>query len=177
MRGRPSTPAVLAILALSIAGCSRLKGGGSTGNAPDAEEPSSPSSPWASNGSDVTRYPDEIPFGPDAIVAHDKTPVRKSPGTGDILATLPGGTDVVKLSTHSGEDLVMFDDPMNRGHRLMGWVPEAALEETAPTPTPTPTAPIVDEDAEPPEPPSPNPSPSPPGGHHHHHPHGPPKQH
>jgi hypothetical protein len=163
-------PALIVIATLSVAGCSRTRNGvtgDSDGQAASAEN----STPWATNGAQVTRFSDEIPYGPDAIVKRDRTEVRRTPGSGEVVATLPAGTDVVKLSTHNGEDLVCFDDPTDGGPHLVGWVPQSALaERTPPAEPPPPTPPLTDGDASPP-------SPSPPGGHHHRHPHGPPRQH
>jgi hypothetical protein len=163
-------PALIAIATLSVAGCSRTRNpvtGDSDGQAASAEN----STPWATNGAQVTRFPDEIPYGPDAIVKRDGTQVRRSPGSGEVLATLPAGTDVVKLSTHNSEDLVCFDDPTDGGPHLVGWVPQSALAERTPPPEPPPTPPLTEGDADvPPSPPSPSP-----GGHHHRH--RPPRQH
>jgi hypothetical protein len=144
-------------------------------NAADGGSPSSGSSvqPFASNAGDVTRFQDEVPLGPEAIVAQDGTIVRASPESGDAVATLSKGAAVTELSTHGTMSLVVFDDPKGGNHRLMGWVLDAALEDVGPSPTP-PVAPLTDGGgggladavAPSPSPTSPNPSP---GKHHHHH--------
>jgi len=167
------------IALLSVLGCPRARtevtGGASDAQAKGPAQENS--TPWAANGSEVVRFSDEMPFAPDAIVARDRTQVRKSPGTGEIVATLPAGTDVLKLSAHNGDDLVCFDDPGAGGLHLVGWVPQSALADpTPPSPTPIPS-PTAEQDAEPtpqPDPPQPK---TPGGGHHHRHPHTPPKQH
>jgi hypothetical protein len=181
MRPRQCKCALVVIAALSAGGCSRhldfTGNADAQGGAPGAE--GSESTSWAANGGDLARFADEVPFGPDAVVSRDKTQVRKSPGSGDLVTTLPGGTEVTKLSQHGGFDLVCFDDPKNAGTHLAGWVAQSALGDPAqPNPAPTDAGPVADDDAEPPPAPTPtNPSPSPPspGGHHHHH-HSP-KQH
>ncbi len=123
-------------------------------------------SQWASNAPEVARFADEVPFGPEAQT-HDKTTVRKAPG-GEVIATLPGGTDVTKLAAHSTEDLVCFDDPKS-GLHMAGWVAQSSLEDTTPPgpppgPAPGPLPTTVDDGGTPP--PSPTPTPK----HHHHKP-------
>jgi hypothetical protein len=177
MRTRSVARALLGIALLSVSGCPRSRTD-TTGNASDAQAKAASqenSTPWASNGAEVARFADEMPFAPDAVVARDKTQVRKSPGTGEVVATLPGGTEVLKLSAHNGDDLVCFDDPAG-GLHLVGWVPQSALvDSTPPAPTPIPS-PTADQDAEPAPQPDP-PQPKTPGGHHRPHRHGPPRQH
>jgi hypothetical protein len=135
--------------------------------------------PFASNGGDVTRFQDEIPLGPEALVAQDGTVVRNSPDNGDTVATLTKGVAVVELSTHGLASLVVFDDPKGGGRRLMGWILDSALEDVSPQPGPTPPVlPLTDggafdsgggwEDSGPPQP-APGPSPNPNPGKHHHH--------
>jgi hypothetical protein len=143
---------------LSVAGCSRASDDGGT-PVPDLS---------AANASEVTRFADEVPFGPDAIVSHDKTPVRKSPGNGEVVVTLPSGTDVVKLSMHGSEDLVCFDEP-GGGRHLMGWVAQSALEAPTPPSTPPAPAPLAEDGEAPPS--QPPDARAPHGGGHHHHPH------
>jgi hypothetical protein len=167
---------VVGVGVLSLVGCPRSRDSGNT------VEPAPQSvTPFASNANDVTRYQDEVPQGPDATVARDNTAVRKAPGTGDVVATLSSGAEVIKISTHGRDDLVTFDDPKGGSSRLMGWVADSALEESAP---PTPNSPVppllgeggvVSDDGgtpnNPPDPPDPkNP------GKHHHHPHPRPHQ-
>jgi hypothetical protein len=169
----------LAILALSIAACPRL--GSEAGSRPDAAVAPAPAPapaptqspmPWAANAADVTRFADEVPYGPDAVIAHDKTAVRRSPG-GAIVTTLPAGAEVVKLSARGDDDLVGFDDKKSGGRHLMGWVAQSALQDPAPPPDPTPT---VTEDSGPPPPAPPEP-PAPHGDKHQHHPKKPQPRH
>ena len=125
-----------------------------TGDFADAQSASAENAtPWAANGAQVTRFADEIPYGPDAIVKRDGTQVRRSPGSGDVLATLPAGTDVVKLSTHNSEDLVCFDDP-DGGLHLVGWVPQSAISgaQHHPATGSRSRSPPLEEDAEVPPP-------------------------
>jgi hypothetical protein len=163
--------------ALSVSGCPRDRDSGN--GAPPT--PASTVSPFGSNAGDVTRFQDEQPLGPDGTIAKDNTAVRKSPGTGGVVATLPKGTEVIKISTHGTEALITFDDPKDSNERLMGWVPETAVDESAPPSSPNaPLPPLTGEGgastddggsydgASPPSPPDPNPSN--PSHHHHHHP-------
>ena len=164
-------PAAVAVLALCIAGCPRL-GSETTGKSGDAAAPApapapTPSAvPWAANAADVARFTDEELLGPDAVIAHDKTAVRTTPGGGAVVATLPAGAEVVKLSTHGNDDLVWFEDPKSAGRHLTGWVAQSAVKDPAPPPSPSPS-PDEDEDAGPPSPAPPEPSGPHGGGHHH----------
>jgi len=97
---------------------------------------------WASNVVDVSRFSDEVPFGPDAVIGSAKTFIRRSPGDGEVIATLNQGALVVKLSQRGSEDLVMFDDPKNEGGRLIGWVAQSAIQDGVPIPVPSNTAPV-----------------------------------
>ena len=125
-------------------------------------------SPGGANAAEVTRFADETPFGPTAIVVRDSTPARLAPGGGAVAATLPAGTDVTKLARHGSDDLVCFDEPKT-GRHLMGWIAEAALQDSIPPPLPAPAA--DDGGSTPPSPPDP---PAPHG--HHHRPHRPRRQ-
>lgn len=158
-------PALLAMLAFSIPGCARL--GTDSGGAPDPAGSSvanPASTQWAANAGEVTRFADEVPFGPEAITVSDKTSVRQSPGAGDIITTLPAGEGVTKLSAHGTQALVCFDDPKDHRH-MVGWVAQSALQDPAPPAPPTPD----EEDAAPPQPdPPPDPPQRPPGHHHRH---------
>jgi len=158
--------AVFALFALSLGACAHPSS--SAGADPGSANNGQSSMPWASNAGDVARFADEVPFGPEATVAQDKTPVHNTPGGGDLVATLPMGAEVTKLAARGNEDLVCFDDPKPGGAHLMGWVAQSALHDAAPSPGPGP-APNGQEDADVP-PPSPNPPPphGGGGGHHHH---------
>jgi len=159
MTKRIGGPALFALLALTVAGCPHPKGdSGDAGGAGGSQGE-------ATNAGDVTRFSDETPFGPEATIGHDRTVVRKAPGSGDMVATLPAGTDVVKLAAHGEDVLVCFDDPKPPGQHLMGWVPQSALQDAVPPPPPSPgpaPAPTMDDGGAPPPPPSPTPH-----GHHH----------
>jgi len=147
---------VLAAVVCAVASCGRPMSD-AVGAVVDARAAENPL-PWAANAGDVARFADEEPFGPTAIVTGDGTRVTRSPGGGDVVATLAAGTDVTKLSARGGEALVCFDEPKPGGRHLMGWVPQSALEDPA---LPSP-APQVDDGGAPPDPPPPH------GGHHHH---------
>ncbi len=151
-------PVVFVVLGLSIAGCNHP-----AGDAPQAAPSATPSPPtWAANADDVTRFPDEEPFGPAATIVGDNVRVGTSPGGGNVVTTLASGTDVTKLAAHGKDDLICFDDPKSGGRHLVGWVSQSALQDPAPPPPPSPND---DEDGgAPPAPPDP---PPPHKGHHH----------
>jgi hypothetical protein len=162
---------------LLLAGCAR-SANDSSANAADARPAGV--NPWATNWTDIARYQDEVPFGPVAIVSQDHTPARAAPEEGIVIATLPIGAYVVKLSRHDNDDLVTFDGPKGGGQRLVGWVPESALADPTPPPsasssppplptTPPPSATTADNDGGPPPSPLPPEPPPGPGPHHHHH--------
>jgi hypothetical protein len=154
MVNRLGAPGAFVIVAISFAGCSPA-----AGHSADAGPPAAVS-PWATNAADVARFSDEAPFGPAAIVVRDNTAARTSPGGASIVATLPAGTDVVKLANHGSDDLVCFDEPKGGGRHLMGWVSEAALQDSIP-PAPAPAAQDGGTAPDPPDPPAPH------RGHHH----------
>ncbi len=162
MAGRPRGRAVFALLAFSIAFASAGSShGGSDASSGAGSAASATAEPWAANAGEVTRFADEVPFGPEAVIARDKTPVRKSPG-GDVVTTLPSGVEVTKLSAHGDEALVCFEDPTAGGQHLAGWVAQSALQDSTPPPAPAPTPDAVEDSG----PPAPSP-PAPHGGHHH----------
>jgi hypothetical protein len=181
MRGYESVVFVAGALSMSgCSGCSRSTSD-SAGGATDARPTSV--NPWASNWADITRFQDEVPFGPDAVINRDHTAARVAPDDGNVVATLASGTYVVKLARHKDQDLVTFDGPNAGGERLMGWVPESAIDEPTPppsaTPLPLPPPPLpadsADSAAPPPLPsPEPGPAPGPAPRKHHHRPHTPP---
>jgi hypothetical protein len=144
---------VLAMLVLAVTGCAS-KASDAGPNCGDTPAPAQSSPGSAANAADVTRFADEEPFGPTAVTAHDNTTVRKSPGGGGTVTTLPAGTEVTKLAAHGTDDLVCFDDPKG-GLHLMGWVAPTDLQEATPPPAP------AEEDGGT-EPPAPH------KGHHHH---------
>jgi hypothetical protein len=175
MKGYES--AIFVVGTLSLAACAR-SANDSSANAADARPPAV--TPWAANWNDITRYQDEVPFGPDAIVSQDHTLVRTAPEEGIVIATLPSGAYVVRLSRHDNDDLVTFDGPKGGGQRLVGWVPESALADPTPPPSASPSPPAPPTPPLPPSssadtdgaaPPLPSPSEPPPGPapHHHHH--------
>jgi hypothetical protein len=155
---------------LSWVGCSRV-GTDLSGNDSGARPPSV--GPWAANASGITRFQDELPFGPVATVRNDHTAVRQAPDDGKVVATLASRASVVKLSKHADEDLIAFEDPRANGQRLMGWVPESALDDAAHPPAPPDDGGGEDVDEPPPCPPEPEPGPAPGPRHHHHRPHHP----
>ncbi len=152
------------VLGLALGGCPHPN----TSSSSDAGTAPPSSTQEATNAADVTRFPDEEPFGPTAVVAQDKTAVRTAPGGGDLVATLPAGVDVTKLSAHGTDDLVCFEDPKG-GRHLMGWVPQSALQDATPPgppPAPPPPLPGADDGGTTP-PPAPTPPAPTPRGHHH----------
>ena len=157
---RFGAPMVITAIAISLSGCTHKSS--DAGPATDDTPPAQNIAPWAANAGDVARFADEEPFGPTAVVSQDKAIVRKSPGSGDTVATLATGTDVVKLAAHAGEDLVCFDEPKPGGRHLMGWIAQSALTDPAPPPSTNPPPNPGDEDGGT-APPQPDPS-----QHHHH---------
>jgi hypothetical protein len=160
MAKRRGAAAVLVMLALSLAGCPRKANDGAFGDGGGGGAGGTEG--WASNAAEVARFSDEVPFGPDAVIARDKTPVRTAPGGGEVVTNLPAGTEVTKLAARGGEDLVCFDDPKPGGPHMAGWVAQSALQDSAPPPAPGPTPNAVDDGGTTP------PSPTPHGGGHHH---------
>jgi hypothetical protein len=154
---RLDVAAALALSLVTAMGCSGSSkpigvfGADAAGPAADTQ--------WATNAADVARFADEVPFGPDALVAHDRTPIRKSPG-GEPFGTLPAHTDVTKLASHAGEDLVCFNDPRGGAH-LAGWVADSDLVAPAAPPAPDPPDTVDDGGSDPPDPRPPTPH-----GHH-----------
>jgi hypothetical protein len=145
---------VLAALAAGAWGC-----GNKSNDAPPpppADQPEKEPATWAANAGEVTRFADEVPFGPEATISGDKVQARKSPGSGGVVSVLASGTNVTKLAAHGDQDLVCFDDPKGGAH-LIGWVPSSSLQDAVPPPAPGPS-----DDAGPPDPP-----PRPHKGHHH----------
>lgn len=161
--GRRGTPAVLVSLLLSLAACPRA----SSDTAGKSDASPTPRVQEAANADEVTRFVDEVPFGPTAIIVQDKAPVRKSPG-GELVVTLPAGADVTKLAARGTDDLVCFDEPKPGTRHLMGWVAQAALMDTPGTVPPSPSSVplVVDDGGVAPNPDRPAPRPS-----HHHRPH------
>jgi hypothetical protein len=149
-------------LTMSIAACGG-RAGGQGGGKGDAGGQNA--APWAENAGEVTRFADEEPFGPSATIAQDKTKIYASPGGGELVATLPAGTDVTKLAAHGGDVLVCFDEPKPGDRHLMGWVPQSSLQDSAPSPGPGPL-PAADDGGVPPSP-DPTPPPNKKGRHHH----------
>jgi hypothetical protein len=148
---------------LLAAGCSRS----ATDSPRDAGAARAPSAgSWATNWSEITRFQDEVPFGPLAKVRHDGTAVRQAPDDDNVVATLASGTNVLKISRRGDDDLIGFNDPKGNGQRLVGWVPVSALEEGDSTPDDA-----GDEDADEPATGPTEPSPGPAPRHHHHRPH------
>jgi|HubBroStandDraft_2_1064218.scaffolds.fasta_scaffold159852_1 hypothetical protein len=182
MRGYETVVFVLGVS--SVAGCSGCSRSASDSPGSAADARATAVSPWASNWADITRFQDEVPFGPDAVVNRDHTVARAAPDEGNVIATLPSGAYVVKLARHKDQDLVTFDGPTGGGERLMGWVPESALDEPNPSPaSPSPASPPPPLPADsadgatppvPPSPPEPSPAPGPAPRKHHHRPHTPP---
>jgi hypothetical protein len=113
------------VLALVLAGCPKKKGDASDASA-DAEAGAAAATapgPEASNVDAVARFPDETAIDHQAAtLLWAANNVRKAPPSGEIIATLPKGTNVIQLASHDKYALVTFDNPKTSGERLMGWV-------------------------------------------------------
>ena len=82
-----------------------------------------PAGPEATNADAIARFPDETPIDHQAAtVQWASNNARKSPPSGDVVATLPKGTNVVQIASHDKYILITFDNPKNAGERLEGWV-------------------------------------------------------
>jgi hypothetical protein len=125
MRRSGTGLALAALLAVST-GCPKKKGGeadAAAEAAATAVADAAPAGPEATNADAVARFPEETAIDHQAAtLAWPKTNVRKAPPSGDVIATLAKGTNVVQLASHDKYVLVTFDDPKNAGTRLMGWV-------------------------------------------------------
>src|SRR5262245_37245691 len=122
--------AVLALLGI-VTGCPKKKGdvGDAAAEASaTAAVDAAPAGPEATNADQVARFPDEAVIDHTAATLESvKTNVRKTPPSGDVIATLNKGTSVVQIASHDKFILVTFDDPKNAGQRLMGWVVKDAF--------------------------------------------------
>jgi len=135
----------LCVLALLLAGCPKKSGAGADASA-DAEAgaaaDATAAGPEAVNVDAVARFPDETAIDHQAATVQWATNnVRKSPPSGEVIATLPKGTNVVELATHDKYALITFDNPKNASERLMGWIvkdafnPQSAVLPKGPCPT------------------------------------------
>jgi hypothetical protein len=93
----------------------------------------------AKNEGTVLRYSNETALpGLPAIIASNGTVARNFPGNGPQVAVLNRGTVVAKVAQYfTTGTLVMFDDPIGDGSKLLGWVSPKAFDEAAPPPTKT----------------------------------------
>jgi len=105
----------------------------------------------AKNEANVLRYANETPINNEpAIIGKDGAKARNFPGNGPEVATLPKGTVVAKIASYfSTGVLIMFDDPIGDGSKLIGWVSPKAFDVAAPAPTKTIWVPPKDAGAKP----------------------------
>jgi hypothetical protein len=114
---------VVASLAI-VTGCPKKKGGaGDAAAEASASDSAAASGPEAANADQVARFPDEAAIDHQAgTLEWAKTNVRKTPPSGEVIATLAKGTTVTQIASHDKYLLVTFEDPKNSGQHLMGWV-------------------------------------------------------
>jgi hypothetical protein len=157
---------VVVSIAAFVAGCPKKNEGAgdaapeaaaSTAAAADAAPPT-PALPTATNAADIARFGDEVAMNGDAAKIASAAPARKSPPSGEVVATLKPGTDVQKLAQRGQHFLVLFPNPKGGSDYMMGWVQDTAFSaavivrtdagvkdaavavaDAAPAPTPTPT--------------------------------------
>ncbi len=124
MRRWLSVPCLFAMLCV-LAGCPKKPGAGADASS-DAEAGAADATvagPEAVNAQTVAHFPDETVIDHQAAtVQWSANNIRKSPPSGEIVATLPKGTNVVQIAGHDKYALVTFDNPKNASERLMGWV-------------------------------------------------------
>ncbi len=126
--------AIVPLVLCAVTGCPKKKGdaGDAASDAPVAATDAVPAGPEASNADAVARFPDEAPIDRQAATLQwAANNARKTPQSGDIVATLPKGTNVIQIASHDKFILVTFDDPKNAGQRLMGWVIKDAFSAQA----------------------------------------------
>lgn len=159
---------VVVSIAAFVAGCPK-KNEGAGDAAPEAAPsvaavvdaaPPPPALPTATNAADIARFGDEVAMNGDAAKIAQPIPARKSPPSGDVVATLKAGADVQKVAQRGQYFLILFPNPKGGSDFMMGWVQDTAFTAAviirtdagvkdaavavvdagaAPTPTPTPT--------------------------------------
>jgi hypothetical protein len=117
----------LATCALLLMACPKKKGGEPSDAAADAPEvavvDAAPAGPEASNADAVARFPDETAIDHQAgTLQWPQVNVRKSPPSGEVIASLPKGTSTTQIASHDNYLLVVFENPKSSGEHLMGWV-------------------------------------------------------
>lgn len=92
----------------------------------DAGEPDAAAAPpivvQAKNVGDVARYPGETAVPDDDAKLLQPSPARTSPKSGNVVATIPAGGEVMKVAEYQGSFLVTFPDPKDASSTLMGWI-------------------------------------------------------
>lgn len=148
MLERPAMRKLVVALALfSLVGCNLLKKHGNDADASvdaaaEAAAPApgdtdaGPTGPstvpvTAKNINDVARFPAETAIADDDAKLLQATAVRSSPKGGTVVATLPAGTDPVKVAEYQTYFLVTFADPKDASSTLAGWIDKVGF--TAPT--------------------------------------------
>lgn len=125
-----------AVLAL---GCPKKKDGAADAaadaEAPEAEAPAAavvdaepaPAAVNAKNSADVARFPGETAITDDDAKLGQVAPVRTSPRSGSVIATLKPGAEVNKIAEYQHSILVSFADPKDASTTLMGWIGKEAF--------------------------------------------------
>lgn len=94
--------------------------------APADDAAAAPTAVNAKNTADVARFPGETASsGAEKIEA--LSVARTSPRGGNVVATLPVGTDVTKVAEYQTNVLVTFADPKDASATLLGWVGKEAF--------------------------------------------------
>ena len=123
-------PPLLLVMVSVLVGCPKKKGdaGDASAEASAATDAAAAAGPEAANADAVAHFPDEAAIDHQAATLQWATNnARKSPPSGEVVAVLPKGTNVVQISSHDKYVLVTFDNPKNAGERLMGWVVKDAF--------------------------------------------------
>jgi hypothetical protein len=82
----------------------------------------------ATNSDNVARFPEETKIDHVAAKIEEHQAIaRNSPPGGDVVATLPHGTEVTEIAQHGNFFLVTFDNPKDKSAHLMGWVSKDAF--------------------------------------------------
>lgn len=126
-------------LLLAATGCPKKNATGSADAAPEGGATAAvvDAGPETTNEAVVTRYPDDEKSidRADATVKIAKTNALTAVPKGDVITSLAKGDLVTQLALHGGYYLVIFPDPKDPTHKLMGWVPKQAFDDTVYVPT------------------------------------------
>jgi hypothetical protein len=88
-----------------------------------------PALPKAANEADVAHFGDETKLGGESAKLLSSVIARKSPSTGERIAEVKAGTEVLKVAQRDKSFCVLFPNPKNAQEMLMGWIPESGFSE------------------------------------------------